>query len=95
MIRQYKGRYRVRLMCRVLNLSESSYYDWLNRTPSKRAQENEQLTLLIKERFDAERSRASAKRITLGLRRDGIYIEKNRVARIMRKMAGVRRLSIS
>ncbi len=52
----------------MLLISPSRYYDWKNRTPSKRSIENTTLTIRIKEIFDEETSRAGAERIAKRLR---------------------------
>ena len=39
----------VEKMCEVLRLSRSSYYSWMNRTPSNREQENKVLEEMITE----------------------------------------------
>ncbi len=36
-------------MCRVLGVSRSGYYDWVNREPSERAREDAELTELIQD----------------------------------------------
>lgn len=71
-------------MCRLLHVSKSGYYDWLNRPLSKRAQANNQLAIKIKELFDQEKKRAGAKRIYKRLNAEGICVGRHRVARIMR-----------
>ena len=37
----------VERMCKVLRLSRSSYYNWKNRKPSNREQENKELEIMI------------------------------------------------
>ena len=72
------------MMCRVLGVSCSGYYDWVKRPPSNREQENEKLSLQIKEIFDSEKQRVGSPRITRRLRMVGHKVGKNRVAKIMR-----------
>lgn len=59
-------------MCKLLTVSTSGYYDWRDRPPSKREQENAILEAKIKEMFDDEHSRAGAKRVTKRLNLEGI-----------------------
>lgn len=84
MIKKHVDDFPVRMMCRLLSVSSSGYYDWLNRSPSLRAERNAELALKIKTIFDDERSRAGAKRITERLIAEGSHTGRHRVARIMR-----------
>lgn len=84
MIKKYYPRFPVRMMCKLLLVSPSGYYDWLNREPSLREQGNAKLTLKINDIFTDERARAGAKRITKRLRAEGTSVGRHRVARIMR-----------
>lgn len=45
----------------MLGVSPSGYYDWRDRPPSKREQENVILSAKIKAIFDEEHARAGAK----------------------------------
>ena len=45
-----KASYPVSVLCRVLKVSRSGYYDWKDRSPSKRDRENTALTEKIRER---------------------------------------------
>lgn len=73
------------MMCKLLLVSSSGYYDWQNRKPSKRSEEKIQLTAEIKRIFDEEKSRVGSIRITKRLKAFGKMVGKNRVAKIMRE----------
>ncbi len=72
------------MMCSMLSVSPSGYYDWRDRPLSLRAQENVLLADKIKTIFDEEHSRAGAKRIAKRLKAEGTQVSHHRVARIMR-----------
>jgi putative transposase len=63
MINKNTKHFSVRMMCDLLSVSTSGYYDWRDRPLSTRAQENILLSAKIKKIFDDEYSRAGAKRI--------------------------------
>lgn len=84
MIKKYSSQFSINTMCSMLAVSRSGYYNWLNRSPSARAQKNAELTVKIKAIYDEERSRAGAKRIAKRLRLEGVQAGRHRVARIMR-----------
>lgn len=84
MIKDNIHHFSVKMMCKLLSVSTSGYYDWRDRPPSKRTQENVILATKIKEIFDEEYSRAGAKRITKRLKLKDIKVSRHRVARIMR-----------
>nr|WP_252374221.1 hypothetical protein [Hydrogenophaga sp. 2FB] len=39
-------------MCRVLAVSHSGFYEWMDRAPSQRSQDDARLTRLIRESFE-------------------------------------------
>ena len=84
MIKEQSGKFKVVLMCRLLNVSVSGYYAWLNRAPSLRDEANMKLTRKIKIIFDDEKSRAGAPRIARRLKAEGELVSRHRVARIMK-----------
>lgn len=84
MIKEESNRFPLRLMCRLLSVSASGYYDWRSRKPSRREEENRQLANKIKAIFDDEKSRAGALRITKRLNNEGTPAGRHRVAKIMR-----------
>ena len=85
-IKVNEGEFRVSMMCPVLKVSRSGYYDWRNRKPSKRVQANEVLDQAIHRVFEAEKGRVGAPRIAKRLRNEGMRVNRKRVARRMRLM---------
>ena len=83
-IDRYRSVYRVEKMCRILNISRSSYYTWKTRGKSMRYKVNEALVFEIKLSFEKNRKTYGSPRITAELRAKGIRCGENRVARLMR-----------
>jgi putative transposase len=71
-------------MCRILQVSRSGYYDWIDRPLSNRARENERLLVLIRASHTASGGIYGSPRVTADLREAGETCSKNRVARLMR-----------
>jgi putative transposase len=80
-----KTSYSVSMLCKVLKVSRSGYYDWKNRPPSKRATENTALTERIREIHHRSRETYGYLRVHAELRALGIHCNRKRVARLMRK----------
>jgi putative transposase len=80
------------MMCRVLEVSPSGYYAWLNRKPSTRSIQDRILTEMIKTYHKESYATYGAPRIHADLRDAGIRIGRKRVARLMRE-AGLRGVS--
>ena len=85
LIEAEKATYPVSVLCRVLKVSRSGYYDWKDRSPSKRDRENTALTEKIREIHDRSRGIYGYPRVHAELRALGVRCSKKRVARLMRK----------
>ena len=83
-IAQYQGAFEVKIMCRVLEVSVSSYYQWRKRPLSTRAQENEQLASSIQQIYSDNRRLYGSRRVTAALHKQGWHCNRKRVARLMR-----------
>ena len=81
--------YRVRTMCRVLEVSRAGYYAWRARPLAERHRENAALAEAIRQRHVGYRRFYGSPRMRDELRDAGIPCSENRVARVMR-MAGIR-----
>jgi len=76
----------VKKMCQVLNVSRSGYYSWLNRTPSKRKLENEELKIKIAEIYWQSRGTYGSPRIHEKLKKEGYHYNIKRIARLMKEL---------
>ena len=79
----------VATMCRLLDVSASGYYAWLERAPSARAVSDAELLEKIRAIHTASRSTYGAPRILHELRETHeLHVSRKRVARLMRE-AGI------
>lgn len=76
----------VNRLCEVLEVSESGYYAWRKRPPSKRAQANQDLEKRIQMIWQQFRGIYGAPRIHAEVQAQGEIVGHNRVARVMRKL---------
>jgi putative transposase len=85
LIEAEKTNFSVPLMCRMLGVSRSGYYDWRDRPPSKRNRENDALTEKIREIHERSRHTYGSPRVHAELRALGTRCGRKRVERLMRK----------
>lgn len=71
-------------MCRILGVSKSGYYDWLNRPISNWERENRRLLDLIRDSYEASGQIYGSPRIFFDLREAGEKCSRNRIARLMK-----------
>ena len=83
-IKAHRGEFETAVMCRVLDVSRSGFYQWLRNPLSDRALEDHRLLALIRTAYTASHGVYGAPRIFLDLREAGETCSKHRVARIMR-----------
>ena len=81
-----KKAWPITLMCEMLDVSTSGYYDWGKREPSARSRSNEALDGHIREIFRRHKGRYGSPRITDDLRDLEMPCSENRVARRMQHM---------
>lgn len=83
-IKAHRHEFDTAMMCRVLEVSRSGFYEWLRKPLSDRAREDQRLLRLIRASYAASHGVYGAPRIFLDLREVGETCSKHRVARIMR-----------
>ena len=79
-----RSAFRIEKMCRVLGLSRSGYYSWVDRPESNRTIENCQLVRAIRRSHDQSNKIYGCPRITDDLIGWGYSVSRPRVARLMR-----------
>lgn len=87
-IQQNRERYSLQALSKVLRVSRSGYYDWLDRAPSVRTQANHELMVHIRTAHARHRQAYGALKTWRYLNSVGIACGKHRVARL-RKQAGI------
>lgn len=80
----HRGTFAVDLMCRVLGVSRSGFYAWLQRDTSERARADQRLVLEVRSIHQASKKRYGSPRIHAELQERGIRCSEKRVARLMR-----------
>jgi putative transposase len=84
-----KANFPVRLLCKVLGVSRSGYYDWKGRLPSRKAQQDAALSEKISEIHQRSRKTYGSPRVHAELRALGTRCGRKRVERLMGQ-AGLR-----
>ncbi len=84
-VERHRGRWPVRLMCRVLRVSAGGYYDWRGRPQSSRAAWHDALVVAIKVVHGEVKARYGSPRVHAELVARGEPCCVNTVARLMRR----------
>jgi putative transposase len=88
-IAKYRSIWPTRTMCRLLGVSSSGFYDWLDRPMSQHERDNAQLLQAIKHSHEASDGTYGSPRVVRDLIDAGFVCSENRVARLM-KAAGIK-----
>jgi putative transposase len=72
-------------MCKFMEVSRSSYYEWLSRAESSRSEQDKLLTAKIKAVFQEGRRTYGAPRIKRKLAQDNVVASRRRITRLMKE----------
>lgn len=75
--------FRIQSMCRVLQVSRSGYYEYLNRPPSERSIEDDKLRPQIKAAFKKGRKNYGTRRIKEALVKEETIVSRRRIGRLL------------
>jgi putative transposase len=84
-IHDHRHAYPVRLMCALLEVSPSGFYDWQGRPASPRKQRHDDLRAQVTVAFQAARATYGSPRITRELAAQGVAVCRNTVAKLMQE----------
>lgn len=85
-IKDYRSEFSVTKMCTAMQVSRSAFYEWFNRPPTKREQEDRLLAKKIKKLFFDSRRTFGHRRIKKKLKKIGIKCSNDRIRRLMKGM---------
>ena len=80
-----RGEFPVGLMCRVLSVSRSGFYAWLNREPSAQAARREVVGSVLEQTYYSCKRRYGAPRLTRELNARGVDCSAKYVAKLLRE----------
>jgi putative transposase len=88
-MKESRLQFPVKAMCRVLGVSRSHFYTWLQARPSAHSQEDERLKVAIRAAHKRTRETYGARRLQPELAADGFPAGRDHIARLRREM-GIR-----
>jgi len=90
-VSDHQASYPIATMCKLLGVSSSGYYAWVQRRPSRRAETDATLIAEIRAAHGASRGVYGAPRVHAELTAKGIQVGRKRIARLMSRagLAGV------
>ncbi len=84
-IEKHKQTLGVKYLCSWLEVSSSGFYAWRHRPKSKRALDDAQLLLKVKDAFNKSHQTYGSPRVFNALKRLGIRTSEKRIARLMQE----------
>jgi putative transposase len=86
---QQHTEFTVRRMCRLLEVSRSGYYEWLQRPPGTPTEAEQQVEAKVQQYFAQGRGTYGTRRIKHLLAQEGLHVSRRRIGRILAQ-AGLR-----
>lgn len=86
LVHQYRSKYPVSEMCKILNVSRSGYYQWAKREDSEHKKRRHKLQQLIHRAFLDSRRLYGSPKIKQVLRQQGVQVSEKTVARLMKEL---------
>lgn len=84
-IESYQHHHSVSMMCRLLRVSTSAFYDWLNREPSEMAERRALVERAVELNYDRFKKRYGAPRLAIELTEKDIPCSVNFVAKLLKE----------
>jgi transposase InsO family protein len=84
-MKKYANKFSIERMSKMLNVSRSGYYKFIQWKPSKRVHEDKELLLKIRKIHNKSRQTYGSPRVRAALKEEGENCSRKRVARLMKK----------
>lgn len=84
-IKAHTNSYPLSVLCRVIGVSRSGYYQWQKAKSRQRRIEEARLLVLIRKHHRQSKGRYGLRRLVKAISREGVHLNKKRVYRIMKK----------
>jgi len=84
-IRQHQSDYPVQVMCRVLEVGASGYYDWRDRSPSARTQRHQQIAQAAARSYFESHRIYGYRKVHQDLQADGVPCGEDTVRQVLRE----------
>jgi putative transposase len=86
-IAKHRGIWPVAWLCEALGVSRSGFHAWLTRSPSRRAREDEAISVKVRASFVASARTYGARRVWRDVLAEGLSCGLHRIERLMRAQA--------
>jgi putative transposase len=86
-IAKHRSIWPVAWLCEALDVSRSGFHAWLNRTPSKRTRDDEEIGAKVRASFIGSPSTYGARRVWRDVLAGGVFCGLHRVERLMQAQA--------
>jgi len=84
-IEAQKAYYRIRILCRVMQVSHSGFYAWRKRPECARRVQDRKLLTLVRRFHHASKRRYGSPRVHRDVLAHGVHVGRHRIARLMRE----------
>ncbi len=84
-IESYQAQFTITMMCRLLGVSRSGFYDWKKRTPSLLEQRKAWVSTAIMQTYEKFKKRYGAPRLAVELSKNEIPCSVNYVAKLLKE----------
>ena len=86
-IAKHRSIWPVAWLCEALDVSRSGFHAWLNRTPSKRTRDDEEIGAKVRASFIGSASTYGARRVWRDVLAGGVFCGLHRIERLMQAQA--------
>jgi len=86
-VAKHRSIWPVSWLCEALDVSRSGFHDWLNRAPSKRSREDEEIGAKVRASFVASARTYGARRVWRDVLAEGVDCGLHRIERLMKAHA--------